>query len=186
MVRLLLFAVIVAIAFIIWIVKAIVGTATQSDRLRQETFQSQTQKTMRSTARGVNWLNEQWEDAKRAAQGDVDDPTVPIQPDALSHLPMAAKTKPGYSNMRTDSILPDGYWFEVMRVEDRWCWTVCLRRGGKYEMMNLMCYKPSPYTDTYHPTRVSAEQEASEYIRAKGLRKGQEMTVQGVDSITIT
>jgi hypothetical protein len=65
--RLILFAIVLAVAAVIWIAKALVGAVSGSQSLRRETLRSQTQKTMRTTARGVNWLNEQWEQAKAAA-----------------------------------------------------------------------------------------------------------------------
>lgn len=74
MVRLILFGIVVIVAFMIWVGKQAAGAVLGSDRLRQESIQSQTQKTMRSTARGVNWLNEQWEEAKQAAREKSEDP----------------------------------------------------------------------------------------------------------------
>lgn len=74
MARLILFGIVVIVAALIWAAKQAAGAVSGSERLRQETFRSQTQKTMRTTARGVNWLNEQWEQAKSAARGESDDP----------------------------------------------------------------------------------------------------------------
>jgi len=72
--RLILFAVILIVAIVVWASKRAAGAVSGSERLKQETFRSQTQKTMQTTARGVNWLNEQWERANRAARGESDDP----------------------------------------------------------------------------------------------------------------
>lgn len=74
MVRLILFAIVLIVAFLIWAGKQAAGAITGSKRLRQESFRGQTQKTMRTTARGVNWLNEQWEQAKQAAREEREDP----------------------------------------------------------------------------------------------------------------
>lgn len=74
MARLILFGIVIIVAFLIWAGKQAAGAVSGSERLKQESFRGQTQKTMRTTARGVNWLNEQWEDAKRAARGESDDP----------------------------------------------------------------------------------------------------------------
>jgi len=68
MARLILFAIVVVVAVLIWIVKAAAGAVTGSEKLQQETLRSQTQKTMHTAARGVNWLNEQWEQAKQATR----------------------------------------------------------------------------------------------------------------------
>ena len=74
MARLILFGIVLIVAFLIWTGKQVAGAVSGSDRLKQESIRSQTQKTMRTTARGVNWLNEQWEQAKRAVSEESDDP----------------------------------------------------------------------------------------------------------------
>ncbi|MCC6906633.1 MAG: hypothetical protein IT430_01715 [Phycisphaerales bacterium] len=68
MARLIFFGVVIIVASLIWAGKQAAGAVSGSERLKQESFRSQTQKTMQSTARGVNWLNEQWEQAKLDAQ----------------------------------------------------------------------------------------------------------------------
>lgn len=73
MVRLILFGIVLIVALVIWIGKMLAGAATGSERLQQESFRSQTQKTMGSAARGINWLNEQWDEAKRAARQPSED-----------------------------------------------------------------------------------------------------------------
>ncbi|MBX3352280.1 MAG: hypothetical protein KF684_05050 [Phycisphaeraceae bacterium] len=72
MIRLIFLGIIAIIAFVIWVSKQAAAAATGSERLRQESFRTQTQKTMHATARGVNWLNDQWEQATRSSQTKPD------------------------------------------------------------------------------------------------------------------
>lgn len=74
MVRLIFFVIVIVVAFLVWLAKAAVGAVTGSEKLKQETLRSQTQKTMHTAARGVNWLNEQWEQAKQATRQPSGDP----------------------------------------------------------------------------------------------------------------
>ena len=52
------------ISFIIWAVKSFVGGMTGNRNLRDTTFQQQTQKTMDTTAHGLNSLEKMWDKAK--------------------------------------------------------------------------------------------------------------------------
>ena len=63
--RLLLFGIILLITFVIWIAKQMAGPVSGSERLQQTSFKDQTQRSMESTARGINWLDKQWEEAKK-------------------------------------------------------------------------------------------------------------------------
>ena len=69
--RLILFGIVLLVTFVIWIAKQAAGKLGGSERLRQATFKDQTKKTMDVTARGINWLDDQWEEAKRTARGDT-------------------------------------------------------------------------------------------------------------------
>lgn len=70
MTRLVFFAVVLIGAFIIWIAKQVSGELTGNREYRQTTFKQQTRQTMDSVARGINWLEEQWDDAKQTASRD--------------------------------------------------------------------------------------------------------------------
>lgn len=62
--RLVLLVVILIISGIVWAISAAVSQVSERQRDRHNSFGDQTQKTMKSVAKGVNWLNEQWETAK--------------------------------------------------------------------------------------------------------------------------
>lgn len=68
MIRLIFFGIVVAIAVIVWISKMAAGAATGNKSLQETTFKGQTQRTMDSAARGVNWMEKQWEQAKADAE----------------------------------------------------------------------------------------------------------------------
>lgn len=67
MIRLVFFGVVIVIAVIAWIAKQAAGAATGNKSLQDTTFKGQTQQTMDSAARGLNWLEKQWEEAKSDA-----------------------------------------------------------------------------------------------------------------------
>lgn len=67
MVRLVFFGIVLLIAVISWIVKQAAGAATGDTSLQNTTFKGQTQQTMDTAARGMNWLEKQWEEAKSDA-----------------------------------------------------------------------------------------------------------------------
>lgn len=74
MVRGIVLLVIIIAAIVIWVLKATAGAITDSEELKQETLKSQTQKTMHAAAAGVNWLNQQWEEATQAAAKQSGEP----------------------------------------------------------------------------------------------------------------
>lgn len=92
MIRLAFFGIVIVIAVIVWIVKQAAGAATGNKNLQNSTFKGQTQQTMDTAARGLNWLDKQWDEAKAEAQKgkgiasrefkDYDSQTPP------SHCPM--------------------------------------------------------------------------------------------------
>lgn len=70
MVRLVFFVVVIVIAIIVWVGKQAAGAVTGSQDLKGTTVKGQTQRTMDAAARGVNWMEKQWEEAKAdAAKG---------------------------------------------------------------------------------------------------------------------
>ena len=68
MIRLVFFGIVVVIAIVSWIAKQAAGAATGNKDLQKSTFKGQTQQTMDTAARGMNWLDKQWEEAKSDAQ----------------------------------------------------------------------------------------------------------------------
>tara|TARA_R110002072_G_scaffold244492_1_gene403807 strand:+ start:125 stop:370 length:246 start_codon:yes stop_codon:yes gene_type:complete len=65
--RLVFFLVVLAISGIIWLVKQGAGYVADSHELKDTTFKQQTQKTMDKSARTLNWMDEQWKNAKEDA-----------------------------------------------------------------------------------------------------------------------
>ena len=57
--------VLLLISFLVWIVKTIVGNATENKKLQNTTLKQQTQKTMDATARSLTSLESMWEQAKK-------------------------------------------------------------------------------------------------------------------------
>lgn len=70
MIRLLFFGVVLVIAAIVWAGKAAAGAVSGNDDLKNTTFKGQTQRTMDGAARGLNWLEKQWDEAKTDASQD--------------------------------------------------------------------------------------------------------------------
>jgi hypothetical protein len=68
MIRLIFFGIVVVIAVISWIAKQAAGAATGNKDLQDTTFKEQTQRTMDGAARGINWMEKQWEQAKVDAE----------------------------------------------------------------------------------------------------------------------
>lgn len=67
MVRLALLVAVLVISAIIWAIKASAGAVSGNGDLKNTTLQTETKKTMDKAARGINWLNEQWEQSKHDA-----------------------------------------------------------------------------------------------------------------------
>jgi hypothetical protein len=70
MIRLVFFGIVLVVALIVWIAKQAAGEVTGNQSLRSTTYKGQTQRTMDSAARGLNWLDKQWDQAKSDAEKD--------------------------------------------------------------------------------------------------------------------
>tara|TARA_R110000744_G_scaffold93780_4_gene181162 strand:- start:970 stop:1215 length:246 start_codon:yes stop_codon:yes gene_type:complete len=68
--RLVFFLVVLAISGVIWLVKQGAGYMVDSHELKDTTFKQQTQKTMDKSAKTLNWMDEQWKNAKDDATKD--------------------------------------------------------------------------------------------------------------------
>ena len=66
--KLLLFFIIVIVAGVIALAKILLGKATGNESLGSTTLKGETKKVMDKTARGVNWMEEQWEQSKKDAE----------------------------------------------------------------------------------------------------------------------
>lgn len=68
MARLLIMVVVLIVSGIVFLVKATAKKVTGGDAV---SFKGETQKVMDKTAKGVNWMNEQWDEANiRAKQNN--------------------------------------------------------------------------------------------------------------------
>lgn len=66
--RLILVIIVMAISGIVYLVKAGASKVTGNENVN---FRDESQKIMQKTARGVKWMNEQWEDAKNNVSGNA-------------------------------------------------------------------------------------------------------------------
>jgi hypothetical protein len=67
MIRLIFFGIVLIIAFVVWIAKQAAGHIADNQGLKDTTYKGQTQRTMDSAARGLSWLERQWDQAKSDA-----------------------------------------------------------------------------------------------------------------------
>lgn len=65
--RLFLFVIIAIIAGIIAVIKSAVGKATGNEKLKNATLKSESKKVMDKTAKGISWMEKQWEESKKNA-----------------------------------------------------------------------------------------------------------------------
>ena len=70
MIRLVFFVIVIVIAVVVWASKQAAGAVTGSEDLKGTTVKGQTQRTLDAAARGVNWMEKQWEEAKSDAAKD--------------------------------------------------------------------------------------------------------------------
>lgn len=68
--RLFLFVIIAIIAGIIAVVKSAVGRAIRNEELKNTSFKGESKKVMDKTAKGISWMEEQWEASKKAAEAE--------------------------------------------------------------------------------------------------------------------
>ena len=68
MARLVLFVIIAIIAGIIALIKSAIGKVSSNEKLRNTSFEGETKKVMDKTAKGVSWMEKQWEESKKDAE----------------------------------------------------------------------------------------------------------------------
>lgn len=64
--RLFLFVIIAIIAGVIALAKNAIGNVSGNDELKDASVRSEAKKVMDKTARGINWMEEQWEESKKS------------------------------------------------------------------------------------------------------------------------
>ena len=67
--RLFLFVIIGIVAVVIFVIKSAAGKVTRNERLKNITFKGETKKVMDKTAKGISWMEQQWEQSKEEAEG---------------------------------------------------------------------------------------------------------------------
>jgi predicted Holliday junction resolvase-like endonuclease len=67
--RLIFFVIVGIIAIAIAVIKMGVGKVTGNEKLKNTTMQGETKKVMDKTAKGINWMEQQWEQSKKDAEG---------------------------------------------------------------------------------------------------------------------
>ena len=65
--RAILFIIIFVIAGAIAIMKNVLGKASGNESLKNASLKSETKKVMDKTAKGVSWMEKQWEESKKEA-----------------------------------------------------------------------------------------------------------------------
>jgi dipeptidase len=82
MIRLAFLLIVVLVAGLVWVVKLAAGAATGNQKLQNTTFKQQATSTMNTTAKGLNWLEQQWEQSKSEAaiSKDGDSNSESVQP----------------------------------------------------------------------------------------------------------
>ena len=72
MARMGLFLVIAIIAVVLFLIKLIIGKLIRNKDLQSTTVKNETKKVMDSTAKGISWMETQWEQSRKDA-GIVDE-----------------------------------------------------------------------------------------------------------------
>jgi len=67
--RLIFFAFVGLIGFIVVVAKNATGKVTGNQDLKNVTIQGETKKVMDKTAKGISWMEAQWEESKKEAEG---------------------------------------------------------------------------------------------------------------------
>lgn len=66
--KLFLFVVIAIIAGIIAVIKSGIGKVSGNEELKNASLKGEAKKVMDKTAKGISWLEEQWEESKKDAE----------------------------------------------------------------------------------------------------------------------
>ena len=66
--RLFLFVMIAIIAGVISVGKSAIGRVTRNESLKNTSFKGEAKNVMDKTAKGINWMEAQWEESKKDAE----------------------------------------------------------------------------------------------------------------------
>ena len=70
MTRLLFILFIAGISFVIFLIKKMAGHVVGNKKLKESTFKGETKKAMDKTAKGMSWMEQQWEQSKADAESE--------------------------------------------------------------------------------------------------------------------
>lgn len=68
--RLIIFLIVAAVAGLIAIVKNVAGEVSGNEALKNSNLKSEAKNVMDKTAKGISWMEKQWEDARNTANAD--------------------------------------------------------------------------------------------------------------------
>lgn len=74
--RLIIFLIVAAIAGLIAVTKNAAGRISNNEVLKNADLKSEAKNVMDKTAKGINWMEKQWEDAKNTAKNQSNDDTI--------------------------------------------------------------------------------------------------------------
>lgn len=87
--RILVFLLVAVIALVISTIKRSVGAVTKNEDLKNSSLADEAKTVMDKTAKGISWMEQQWEESKRDANSDTTKggESPPERPVDVSKLP---------------------------------------------------------------------------------------------------
>jgi hypothetical protein len=73
--RLIIFLIVAAIAGLIAVIKNTAGKISGNEALKNSNLKSEAKNVMDKTAKGISWMEKQWEDAKNTANTESENDT---------------------------------------------------------------------------------------------------------------
>ena len=66
--RLFLFLIILVVAGIAFVIKSAIGEVSSDEKFKNTSLKGETKNVMDKTAKGVRWMEDQWEESKKEAE----------------------------------------------------------------------------------------------------------------------
>ncbi len=70
MTRFLFIILIAGVSFVVFLIKSMAGHIVDNKNLKKSTFKGETKKVMDKTAKGMSWMEQQWEQSKADAESE--------------------------------------------------------------------------------------------------------------------
>ena len=70
MTRFLFIILIAGVSFVVFLIKSMAGHVVGNKNLKKSTFKGETKKVMDKTAKGMSWMEQQWEQSKADAESE--------------------------------------------------------------------------------------------------------------------